>query len=77
MNGMTAGRFVFECHEGDYATLDEAAIRVLHEERRGRLEGLGAFVPDVGDALLDPAPLWLQVAFLDNVIRYEESNRRR
>ncbi len=71
------GRFVFECREGDYATLAEAEIRALYEERRGRLEGLGAFVPDVGDALLDPAPFWLQVAFLDNVIRYEEGNQRR
>ncbi len=74
---MARERFVFECREGDYAALAEAEIRALYEERRGRLQGLGAFVPDVGDALLDPAPFWLQVSFLDNVIRYEEGNRRR
>ena len=74
---MSGGRFVFECREGDYARLDKAQIRALYDESRARLEGLGAIVPDVGDALLDPAPFWLQVAFLDNVIRYEESNRRR
>jgi hypothetical protein len=73
---MTGGRFEFVCRESDYATLGDAEIRALYEERRGRLEGLGALVPAAGDVLLDPAPFWLQVAFLDNVIRYEEGSGR-
>jgi len=71
-----AGGFSFECNEADFATLGDAELLALYEERRHRLGGLGADVPPVDDPVLDPGPLWLQVAFLDNVIRYEEQSGR-
>jgi hypothetical protein len=66
------GRFEFICRERDYAQLDEGAIHALYQERKEALARLGAFIPDEGDPVLDPGPMWLRVAFLDNVIRYEE-----
>lgn len=66
------GRFEFICREDDYARLEQAAIRALYEEKRERLAALGAYVPDEIDPVLDPGPFWLRVAFLENVIRYEE-----
>lgn len=67
-----AGDFSFDCREDDYATLGDKELLALYEERRRRLGDLGAEVPETDDPVLDPAPLWLRVAFLGNVIRYEE-----
>lgn len=72
---MTGG-FSFECAEDDYATLGEAELLALYEEKRRRLGEIGAEVPEADDAILDPAPAWLCVAFLENVIRYEERGGR-
>ncbi len=71
-----AGAFTFDCNEEDYSTLGENELLALYEEKRRRLGGIGAEVPPIDDPVLDPGPLWLQVAFLDNVIRYEEKSGR-
>jgi hypothetical protein len=67
MKGSFDGTF----RQEDYAGIGDDELSGLYDEGRRRLSEIGAIVPDAADAVLDPGDLWLRVAFLESVIRYE------
>jgi hypothetical protein len=72
----TQSGFVPTYRQEDFARIHRDELLRRYEEGRRRLAELGAIVPEAEDDLLDEGDLWLQVAFLENVIRYEEEGGR-
>jgi len=71
-----AGGFAPRYRQEDFAGVEQEELVRRYDEGRRRLAEIGAIVPAARDELLDEGDLWLQVAFLENVIRYEEEMRR-
>ena len=68
--------FVPRYQQEDFAGIEREDLVRRYDEGRRKLAEIGAIVPAADDSLLDEGDLWLQIAFLENVIRYEEEMRR-
>lgn len=68
------GFYVPRYEREDFAGLEESDLVRRYDEGRERLAAIGGLVPDARDPVIEPGPLWLQVAFLENVIEYEKGS---
>ncbi|MFN0152137.1 MAG: hypothetical protein ACKVU1_15655 [bacterium] len=75
-SGVVVSGFSPRYRQEDFAGVEQEELVRRYDEGRRRLAEIGAIVPASRDELLDEGDLWLQVAFLENVIRYEEEMRR-